>query len=118
MYFLPYLILLIVILAVITCTFYLYKNITRKNIIVSFAGLFLFALGSLLLMLDIILVAITHGPQHVPDYLLFNRLVSDTGFSGRWVLTSYVFIGTGIIIFFYVAAQKLLNKIKSKEKPV
>lgn len=85
---------------------------------VSFAGLLLLGLGCLLLILDIILVAITHGPQYIPDYLMFNRLVADAGFSGRWMLTSYVFIGTGIIIFFYVAAQKLLNKIKSKEKPV
>jgi hypothetical protein len=112
MHFLPYLILLIVLLAIITCAFYLFKNITRENIIVSFAGLFLFALGSLLLMLDIILVAITHGPQHISDYLIFNRLVTDTGFSGRWVFTSYVFIGTGFLIFLYVAAIKLIKKIK------
>ena len=112
MHFLPYLILLIVILAVITCTFYLYKNITRKNIVVSFAGLFLFSLGSLLLILDIILVAITHGPQHISDYLIFNRLVTDTGFSGRWVLTSYVFITTGFLIFLYVLTMKLFKKNK------
>jgi hypothetical protein len=110
MHFLPYLILLIVILAVIACTFYLYKNITRKNIVVSFAGLFLFSLGILLLILDIILVAITHGPQHIPDYLVFNRLVTDTGFSGRWVFTSYVFIGTGFLIFLYVFTMKFFKK--------
>ena len=111
MHFPPYLILPIVIVAVFICAFFLYKNISRKNIIVSFAGLLLFALGSLLLMLDIILVAITHGPQHIPDYLLFNRLVSDSGFSGRWMLTSYVFISTGFLIFIYVASMKLLKKI-------
>ena len=111
MHFPPYLILLIAILAVISCAFFLYKNITRENIIVSFAGLLLFAFGTLLLMLDIILVAITHGPQHIPDYLLFNRLVSDSGFSGRWMLTSYVFISTGFLIFIYVATMKLLKKI-------
>ena len=110
MHFPPYLILLIVILAVITCAFFLYKNITRENIIVSFTGLLLFALGTLLLMLDIILVAITHGPQHIPDYLVFNRLVTDTGFSGRWVFTSYVFIGTGFLIFLYVFTMKFFKK--------
>lgn len=114
MHFLPYLILLTVILAVITCAFYLYKNITRENILVSFAGLLLFGLGSLLLILDIILVAITHGPQHIPDYLLFNRLVSDAGFSGRWMFTSYLFIGTGFLISLYVATMKLLKKIKQQ----
>lgn len=114
MHFLPYIILLIVILAVITCAFFLYKNITKENIIVSFAGLLLFAFGSLLLMLDLILVAITHGPQHIPDYLLFNRLVSDSGFSGRWMFTSYVFIGTGFLIFLYIATMKLLKKIQHR----
>ena len=114
MHFQPYLILLIVFFAVIICAFYLYKNITKENSIVSFAGLLLFALGSLLLMLDIILVAITHGPQHIPDYLVFNRLVTDTGFSGRWVFTSYVFISTGFLIFLYVATMKLFKKIKQQ----
>jgi hypothetical protein len=110
MHSLPYLILPIVILAVITCAFYLYKNISRENIIVSFAGLLLLAIGSLLLILDIILVAITHGPQHISDYLIFNRLVTDTGFSGRWVFTSYVFIGTGFLIFLYVFTMKFFKK--------
>ena len=70
--------------------------------------------GSLLLVMDIILVAITHGVQYIPDYLVFNRLVTDTGFSGRWIFTAYVFVGTGFLIFLYVIATKLLKKINSK----
>ena len=52
-----------------------------------------------------------HGPQHIPDYLLFNRLVYDTGFAGRWVLTVYVFISAGFAVSIYQLARKLLTKL-------
>jgi hypothetical protein len=94
----------------VICGFYLFKNIKKGNILVNLSGLFLLGLGSLLLLLDMILVAITHGPQHIFDYLVFNRLVSDSGFSGRWVLTSYVFIGSGLLIFLYVIAIRNFKK--------
>ena len=118
MHFLPYLIVFTILAGSGACAFYLYKNITRQNAIISFAGLLLLILGNLLLILDLTLVAIIHGPQSIPDYLIFNRLVADTGFSGRWMLTSYVFIGSGFLIFLYVAAIKLQKIIKSKVKPV
>jgi len=41
---------------------------------------------------------------------LFNRLVSDTGFAGRWVLTVYLFISTGLVISFYLLARNLITK--------
>ena len=118
MHFQAYFLLLIILAISAICAFYLYKNINRQNVIISFAGLLLYALGSLLLILDIILVSIIHGPQYIPDYLLFNRLVTDGGFSGRWVMTSYAFIGSGFIIFLYIAAKQLLNKFKSKNNHV
>jgi len=110
MHFLPYLLLLIIIAAVVACALYLYKNIKKGNVLVNLSGLFLLSLGSLLLVMDMILVAITHGPQYIFDYLVFNRLVADTGFSGRWVLTSYVFIGSGLLIFLYVIAIRNFKK--------
>jgi hypothetical protein len=63
-----------------------------------------------LLVLDLLLITFTHGPQYIPDYLLFNRLVSDTGFAGRWVLTVYLFICAGIIISIYLLARNLITK--------
>jgi hypothetical protein len=114
MNFPPNLLLFTAIAAIPACSFYLYKNLSKENIIVSFAGLFMLSFGSLLLVMDIILVAITHGVQYIPDYLVFNRLVTDTGFSGRWIFTAYVFVGTGFLIFLYVIATKLLNKTNSK----
>ena len=110
----PNLLLFTAIAAIPACSFYLYKNLSKENIIVSFAGLFMLSFGSLLLVMDIILVAITHGVQYIPDYLVFNRLVTDTGFSGKWIFTAYVFVGTGFLIFLYVIATKLLNKTNSK----
>jgi hypothetical protein len=107
---LPYLLLSAVIASVVACSLYLYKNLKKGKILVNLSGLFLLALGSLLLLLDIILVSVTHGPQYIPDYLVFNRLVTDAGFSGRWILTSYVFIGLGFLIFLYVIAIRLYKK--------
>jgi hypothetical protein len=107
---LPYLLLSAVIASVVACSLYLYKNLKKGKILVNLSGLFLLALDSLLLLLDIILVSVTHGPQYIPDYLVFNRLVTDAGFSGRWILTSYVFIGLGFLIFLYVIAIRLYKK--------
>ena len=113
MHYLPYLIVFTLLIGSAACAFYLYINITRQNSIISFAGILLLILGNLLFILDLTLVAIIHGRQSIPDYLVFNRLVADVGFSGRWILTCYVFIGSGFLIFLYVAAIKLTNKIKS-----
>jgi hypothetical protein len=114
MHFLPHLLLLVIIIVVVLSALYLFKNIKKGNILVNLSGLFLLALGSLLLVLDMTLVAITHGPQHIFDYLVFNRLVSDTGFSGRWVMTSYVFICSGFLIFLYVFAMQLIKRDDSQ----
>jgi hypothetical protein len=61
-------------------------------------------------VLDLLLITFTHGPQYIPDYLLFNRLVSDTGFAGRWMLTVYLFICTGIVISIYLLARNMITK--------
>jgi hypothetical protein len=52
--------------------------------------------------------------QYIPDYLLFNRLVSDTGFAGRWVLTVYVFISAGLGITIYLLARNLITQFNSR----
>ncbi len=94
--------------------FYLIKTLRQEKQLISLVGLFCMAMGFFLLVLDLVLISLTHGPQYIPDYLLFNRLVSDTGFAGRWVLTVYVFIGTGLLISLYLLARKLLTKLNKK----
>ncbi len=82
----------------------------------SLVGLFCLAMGTFLLVLDCILITFTHGLQYIPDYLLFNRLVSDTGFAGRWILTVYLFIGTGLVIDIYLLASNLITKFNKLKK--
>jgi hypothetical protein len=91
--------------------FYLLKSFKQTRQLTALVGLFCLAMGFFLLVLDLILITLTHGPQYIPDYLLFNRLVSDTGFAGRWVLTVYVFIGTGLILSIYLLARNLITKL-------
>src|SRR5210317_2235413 len=88
----------------------LLQSLKKDKKLIALVGLFCVAMGIFLLLLDLLLITFTHGPQYIPDYLLFNRLVSDTGFAGRWVLTVYLFISTGIIISIYLLATKLFRK--------
>jgi hypothetical protein len=90
--------------------FHLFKTLTRDRQLISLIGLFCLAMGFFLLLLDLALIAFTHGPQYIPQYLLFNRLVTDTGFAGRWILTVYIFISFGPIISIYLLARKLLSR--------
>ena len=69
-------------------------------------------MGIFLLLLDLLLITFTHGPQYIFDYLQFNRLVSDTGFAGRWVLTVYLFFATGFIISIYLLVRNLIKSPK------
>ena len=105
-----YLILIILACAYTGCTFYLLKGFKKDRQFISLVGLFCMAMGTFLLVLDLALISFTHGPQYIPDYLLFNRLVSDTGFAGRWVLTVYLFLATGFIISIYLLATNLITK--------
>ena len=96
--------------------FYLLQTLKNKRQpLLSLVGLFLMAMGLFLLGLDLILISFTHGPQYIPDYLLFNRLVSDSGFAGRWILTVYVFIGSGLVISIYLLARNLITKFNKKK---
>ena len=90
--------------------FYLLKRLKKDRQLISLVGLFCLAMGIFLLVLDLVLITFTHGPQYIPDYLLFNRLVSDTGFAGRWMLTVYLFICTGLVISIYLLARNLIRK--------
>jgi hypothetical protein len=90
--------------------FYLLKSLKQTRPLTALIGLFCMAMGLFLLVLDLSLITFTQGPQYIPDYLLFNRLVSDTGFAGRWMLTIYVFIGTGLILSIYLLARNLITK--------
>jgi len=94
--------------------FYLFRTLRREKQLLSLAGLFCMAMGIFLLVLDLVLIGFAHGPQYIPDYLLFNRLVSDAGFAGRWVLTVYVFIGAGILIGLYQLARNLFTKFNKR----
>jgi len=102
--------LLIFFTACTASVFYLLKTLRRDRQLISLVGLFCMAMGVFLLVLDLVLISFTHGVQYIPDYLLFNRLVSDTGFAGRWVLTVYLFIVTGIAISIYLLARNLITK--------
>ena len=90
--------------------FYLLRRLKKDRQLISLVGLFCLAMGIFLLVLDLVLITFTHGPQYIPDYLLFNRLVSDTGFAGRWMLTVYLFICTGLVISIYLLARNLIRK--------
>jgi len=104
---------LLILLPVAACagsSFHLFKTLTQERQLISLIGLFCMAMGFFLLLLDLALIAFTHGPQYIPQYLLFNRLVTDTGFVGRWILTVYVFISAGPIISIYLLVRNLIRK--------
>ena len=94
--------------------FYLIKTLKHDRLFISLVGLFFMAIGVFLLVLDLVLITFTHGPQYIPDYLIFNRLVSDTGFAGRWMLTVYVFISIAVAISIYILVMKLITKFNKK----
>jgi len=94
---------------------YLFKRLKKDKQLISLIGLFCMGMGIFLLVLDLVLISFTHGPQYIPDYLLFNRLVSDSGFAGRWVLTVYLFISSGIMITIYLLATNLITKFNKKK---
>ncbi|MBW2484169.1 MAG: hypothetical protein JRF05_02290 [Deltaproteobacteria bacterium] len=109
------LLLIIILLGIIAaCFFYLLSCLKKNRQITALAGLFSLAMGFFLLALDLVLITFTQGMQYIPDYLLFNRLVSDTGFAGRWVLTVYVFISAGLGITIYLLARNLITQFNSR----
>ena len=105
-----YPVLLILALASAASILYLFKRLKKDKQLISLIGLFCMGMGIFLLVLDLVLISFAHGPQYIPDYLLFNRLVSDTGFAGRWVLTVYIFTSAGVIISIYLLATNLIRK--------
>lgn len=114
-----YITLFILVSACAGTILYLLKSLKTERQLTALVGLFCMAMGIFLMVLDMILISFTHGYQYIPDYLLFNRLVSDTGFAGRWALTVYVFISTGFVISIYLLARNLitrLNKTKTGDK--
>ena len=106
--------LLIFVTICIGCVFYLLKTLKQNRKLISLLGLFCIAMGIFLLLLDLVLISFIHGPQHIPDYLLFKRLVSDTGFAGRWVLTVYLFMSTGMAITIYLLVRNQITKFNKK----
>ena len=106
-------ILLILVIACTGSVLYLLRILRRDRQLIALVGLFCMAIAVFLLVLDLVLISFTHGPQYIPDYLLFNRLVYDTGFAGRWVMTVYVFISTGILISIYLLARNLFAKFNT-----
>ncbi|MFC1843348.1 hypothetical protein ACFLZ5_00980 [Thermodesulfobacteriota bacterium] len=90
--------------------FFLLRSLKKDRKLIALVGLFCLSMGLFLLILDLILITFVHGAQHIPDYLLFNRLVSDTGFAGRWVLTVYLFICIGYASSIYLLAGNLIKK--------
>ena len=107
--------LLVFVAACSGSAFYLFRMLKQGRQHIALLGLFFLAMGVFLLMLDLVLVSLIHVPQYIPDYLLFRRLVSDTGFAGRWVLTVYVFISAGLLISIYLLARNLFAKFNNKK---
>ena len=107
-------ILMILVIACAGSAFYLLRTLKQERQLIALLGLFSMAMGGLLLLLDLVLITLIHGPQYIPDYLLFNRLVSDTGFAGRWMLTVYIFISAGFFISIYLLARNLITKFNKK----
>lgn len=112
---LSYLVPLVFFIATGTAVLYLLKRFRFDRQLIAILGLFFMAMGIFLLVLDLVLITFTHGPQHILDYLLFNRLVSDAGFAGRWVLTAYLFITTGISICIYLLVKNLVRMLNTKK---
>ncbi len=113
---LPELLFIIILATLLSGSFfYLLFCLKKYRQLAALIGLFSLTMGLFLLVLDLVLITFTHGARYIPDYLLFNRLVSDTGFAGRWVLTVYVFIGTGLFISIYLLARNLITKFNEKK---
>lgn len=93
--------------------FYLLDRLKNEKQLISLVGLFSMTMGIFLLILDLLLITFTHGLQYIPDYLLFNRPVFDTGFAGRWILTVYVFFSAGPAISIYLLARTLISKFNN-----
>ena len=96
------------------CFFYLLFCLKKYRQLTALSGLFCLTMGFFLLVLDLVLISFTLGTQYIPDYLLFNRLVSDSGFAGRWILTVYVFFSAGLVITIYLLARNLIRKFNEK----
>ena len=108
----PFHLIVLLILVSVCCTsiLFLVQSLKKDKNLTALVGLFFMGMGIFLLLLDLVLITFTHGPQYIFDYLLFNRLVSDAGFAGRWVLTVYLFFATGFIISIYLLARNLIRK--------
>ena len=113
---LQYLVVLIIFCAVGASVVYLMKTLRQDRQFISLIGLFCMAMAFFLLLLDLMLITFTQGPQYILTYLQFNRLVADTGFAGRWVFTVYVFIGTGLGISIYLLARNTIKKFNKSPK--
>jgi len=109
-----FLALLILVSACSGSILFLLQTLKKDRKLTALVGLFCLTMGIFLLLLDLLLITFTHGARYIPDYLLFNRLVSDTGFAGRWVLTVYLFISTGFIISIYLLARNLIRKFNER----
>lgn len=112
---LPLLIIIIILLIIPGSLYYLFHCLVKNRQLLALVGLFCFVMGIFLLLLDLALITFSLGPQHIPDYLMFNRLVSDTGFAGRWVLTVYVFLSAGVLFTIYLLARNLIRKLNDNE---
>lgn len=103
-----YFTLFVVIALCIGSIYYLLRTLRRDRQFLSLVGLFCMAIGFFLLLLDLALIAFSIGVRYIPDYLVFNRLVADSGFAGRWILTVYVFISTAVAIAIYLLVRNLI----------
>ena len=102
---------LVVIAAAVGSAIYCYRSLKKDKSLIWLAVLVCLALGSVLLIMDLVLIVITSGPQYILDALVFERNFSDQGFAGRWIFTGYVFLGLAFVILLYGIIQKIMKKL-------
>ncbi len=88
------------------------KNASRQNPRLLIAGLFCIVIGAALLLLDIIIIAVTPGPEYILAYLTFERTASEELLSGRWIFTAYFSAGVGLILLLYDGIRRFIQRFR------
>jgi hypothetical protein len=102
---------LLVIAVIITGLALLYKSAMREESLLLLAGFFALTMGLFLLLVDVVLISLTHGVAFIVDYLLFIRSAGDYGIAGRWIFTGYFFCVSGVLvtIYYYILGRRWKN---------
>jgi len=89
------------------------KKSNQQKTLVLLVGFLCLGIGAALLAMDIIMIAITPGPEYIPAYLVFQRTASDTNIAGRWIFTAYFFAGTGLLLLLYDVIRRFFIRFRN-----